>query len=81
MFNFNIISVVLAGRNKTYLEALDACAREHSSLPIADTVDAHQNLLDKMKALNLTTVWLRLYRQDLETHQWSDKTVLSMSKN
>ena len=77
-FSLNIFSV---GRNKTFFEALDACSRENSSLPVADTNNSRQHLLNKMKADNLSSVWLGLYRQDLERHQWSDKSVLGMPQS
>ena len=68
--------MILVRANSSYLAAVEACGRKNGILPSADTKDSIQDLVDQANANNVTNVWLRLYRQDLGKHQWSDKSVL-----
>ena len=78
MFSEYLFSAILVGRNLTFFEALDACARQNASLPNGDTEDSLQILIDKLKEYNLTSVWLGLYRQDLKTYRWNEQSELGI---
>ena len=59
---------------------LDACAIwKNASLPSGDTQDSLQILIDNVKEYNLTSVWLRLCKQDLKTYQWNEQSELGIT--
>ena len=69
----------MAGRKMTYIEAVDACARSNGSLPKADTQETKDDLIRVMRTNNISSIWVRLYRQTFKNYQWNDKSILGLS--